>query len=260
MAAARTNVVFVRNLAFDATGETLERHFESIGPVRESWIVLDRKTRESRGFGFVGFVLADDAQRAVSQLNGSTLGGRRITVDLAKKKGEAGGHEPAGSTPSSEAATSSAPATRKRAALPGETGASGSGVPATPAAKRAKPARPMRQRHRVILRNLTFSCTADTLREAVGAHAEVLDVHLPTRPDGKPPGFAFLELATAEACEKVVRALNETKINGRVVAVDVAMHKAGYEKAAVAGGAKADASEPRSEPGRAKAETRPKGG
>jgi nucleolar protein 4 len=234
MAAARTQVVFVRNLAFDATGEALERHFESIGPVRESWVVLDRKTHESRGFGFVGFVLADDAERAVSQLNGSTLGGRRITVDLAKKKGEATGHAPA--APSSKAVDSSAPAARKRAAPAAETGASGTDVPAPPAAKRGKPARPVRQRHRVILRNLAFTCTAEVLREAVGAHAEVLDVHLPSRPDGKPPGFAFVELPTAEACEVVVRALNETKINGRTVAVDVAMHKAGYEKAAAAGG------------------------
>ena len=77
MASGKPSSVFVRNLAFDATDETLERHFESIGPVKEAWIVRDRKTKESRGFGFVGFVLSDDAERAVAE--GRTASSQRMS-------------------------------------------------------------------------------------------------------------------------------------------------------------------------------------
>ena len=153
---AAPSSVFVRNLAFDTTDQALEQHFGSVGPVREAWVVRDRKTKESRGFGFVGFVLADDAQRAVQEQNGSLLGGRKITVDLAKKKGATSA--PPSGAPEQGAA---APAPRKR----GAGGPSGE-------AKRAKPAREPRQRHRVIIRNLAFSCDAAALRAAVGPHAQ----------------------------------------------------------------------------------------
>jgi len=242
-APAKPSAVFVRNLAFDVTDKSLESHFESIGPVKEAWIVRDRKTKESRGFGFVGFVLSDDAELAVSKLNGSTFGSRRMTVDLAKKKGEPGPKGPA--TPGKAASSTPQADGHKRpspSSSPADTpsgGASPGAATGAPPAKRPKSASPARQRHRVILRNLAFSCNADVLRTAVGAHAEVLDVHFPARPDGKPPGFAFVEVPTAEACAAVVLALNETKICGRLVAADVAMHKAGYDKATAAAPPKA---------------------
>jgi len=154
-APAKPSAVFVRNLAFDTTDASLEGHFESVGPVKEAWVVRDRKTKESRGFGFVGFVLSDDAERAVTDLNGSAFGGRKITVDLAKKKGDAGDKGPA---PERVAQRVRDGEERKRPA----SGAPSAGAPAAstsgaPPAKRAHTAAFVsRQKHRVILRNLAF--------------------------------------------------------------------------------------------------------
>ena len=69
--------VFVRNLPYGATDETLEAHFSDIGPVKESFIVCDRKTKEPRGFGFVTFALQQDAERAMETMNGSIFDGRK---------------------------------------------------------------------------------------------------------------------------------------------------------------------------------------
>ena len=48
---------------------------------------------------------------------------------------------------------------------------------------------------------------------------------MPKRPDGKHPGFAFVEVPSAEASEAVVSALNEQKVCGRIVAADVAQNR-----------------------------------
>ena len=65
--------VFVGNLTFGATEETLRFMFENHGTVERVSIVTDRETGRSRGFGFVA-------------LNGSELGGRAVTVNEARPK------------------------------------------------------------------------------------------------------------------------------------------------------------------------------
>ena len=82
---ASASTVFVRNLPYDATDASLEEHFGEAGPVRGAFVVRDKKTKVSRGFGFIHFVLADDAQRAVELYNGKPFNGRNISVDVAKK-------------------------------------------------------------------------------------------------------------------------------------------------------------------------------
>ena len=76
------DTVFVRNLAYDVTDETLAAHCSDAGAVRRAVVVRERKGGESRGFGFVTFAVPEDAQSAVRTLGGSVLQGRKISVHM----------------------------------------------------------------------------------------------------------------------------------------------------------------------------------
>ena len=80
---------FVRNLPYDTTDEALEALFSDTGPVQEAYIIRDKVTKAGRGFGFVKFVLADDAERAVASLNAKMFNGKKLSVDTAKTRTEA---------------------------------------------------------------------------------------------------------------------------------------------------------------------------
>ncbi|GAQ92352.1 nucleolar protein 4 [Klebsormidium nitens] len=78
--------VFVRNLAFNTTQAKLEEAFSAVGPVRKCFLVKDKGSEQHKGFGFVQFALAEDAERAVASKQGSSLDGRTIKVEVAKKR------------------------------------------------------------------------------------------------------------------------------------------------------------------------------
>lgn len=78
--------LFVGGLAFTTTEEGLQEFFTQAGEVTSAAIVTDRDTGHSRGFGFVEMTSAENAQRAVAELNGRDLDGRSLKVELAKPK------------------------------------------------------------------------------------------------------------------------------------------------------------------------------
>jgi RNA recognition motif-containing protein len=82
--------IFVGNLSFGATEETLRSMFENFGPVERASIVTDRDTGRSRGFGFVEMTNAEEGGRAIAALNGSDCGGRALTVNEARPKADRG--------------------------------------------------------------------------------------------------------------------------------------------------------------------------
>lgn len=75
--------LFIGSLDWDSTDEDLKAHFEGIGDVEEAVVIRDPAGR-SKGFGFVTYVNDGDAEKAVEELNGSTLGKREIVVDEAR--------------------------------------------------------------------------------------------------------------------------------------------------------------------------------
>jgi RNA recognition motif-containing protein len=83
--------IFVGNLAFTTTEEELEQLFEPYGIVERAQIVTDRETGRSRGFGFIEMPDATEAQAAIAGLNGTSLGGRPLTVNEARQREERGG-------------------------------------------------------------------------------------------------------------------------------------------------------------------------
>jgi RNA recognition motif-containing protein len=78
--------IYVGNLSFDTDSARLEELFAQHGPVSKAQVITDRETGRSRGFGFVEMGSADAAERAISALNGKDLGGRQLTVNLAKER------------------------------------------------------------------------------------------------------------------------------------------------------------------------------
>jgi RNA recognition motif-containing protein len=85
------NRLYVGNLAFHTTEDTLMRTFAQLGDVVEAKLVIDRETGRSRGFGFVSMASADDAQRAINELNGADLDGRALRVNEAEERRPRGG-------------------------------------------------------------------------------------------------------------------------------------------------------------------------
>lgn len=76
--------IYVGNLPFSATNESLSEMFASFGKVDSSKIVTDRDTGRSKGFGFVEMSDASEADAAIEKLNGSDYGGRSLTVNEAR--------------------------------------------------------------------------------------------------------------------------------------------------------------------------------
>jgi cold-inducible RNA-binding protein len=83
--------IFVGNLDFSATEANVRTLFEQYGTVERVNLVTDRDTGRARGFGFVEMTDASEAERAISQLNGTDLGGRALSVNEARPKPQSGG-------------------------------------------------------------------------------------------------------------------------------------------------------------------------
>ena len=73
--------LYIGGLSYSTTSEGLREFFAQSGNVASATVITDRFSGQSRGFGFVEMGTAEDAQNAISQLNGRELDGRRITVE-----------------------------------------------------------------------------------------------------------------------------------------------------------------------------------
>ena len=83
--------IFVGNLDFRATEASVRSWFEEYGAVERVSIVTDRDTGRSRGFAFVEMTNGDEADRAISALNGASVDGRALNVNEARPKTDSRG-------------------------------------------------------------------------------------------------------------------------------------------------------------------------
>ncbi|KAJ7628328.1 RNA-binding domain-containing protein [Roridomyces roridus] len=79
------NNLHVSGLAHRLDSRDLEDAFSKVGRVQKASVMLDPHTRDSRGFGFVTMESAEEAEAAVTALNGSELGGKAIRVEKARR-------------------------------------------------------------------------------------------------------------------------------------------------------------------------------
>jgi nucleolar protein 4 len=177
--------LFVRGLPFDATSKDLEDFFGEIGPIRKCFVVTDRSTEEekkedaevkapvkNKGFGYVHYALEEDAQSAITKLKNVKFMGRKLKIELAKRKSETVRED-----------TKKSAAVEKKVVEP------------------KKPAEPLNfdVNARLIVRNLPWKYREADLRKLFEAYGTVHDVKLPRKYEGGPlRGFAFIQFEKVE--------------------------------------------------------------
>jgi len=82
--------IFVGNLSYGATEDSVRSMFEAYGTVDRVSIVTDRDTGQPRGFGFVEMSVNSEADRAIAELNGKEVGGRALNINEARPKEDRG--------------------------------------------------------------------------------------------------------------------------------------------------------------------------
>ena len=75
--------IYIGNLSFTVTGDDLQAMFAEFGNVQEAKIITDRRTNQSKGFGFVEMPSNAEADQAIKALNGKFIDGRNIKVNPA---------------------------------------------------------------------------------------------------------------------------------------------------------------------------------
>ena len=85
------NKLFVGNLSFNTTENDLQDAFAAHGTVVETNLMMDRVSGRPRGFGFITMSTPEEAQNAISALNGVEVDGRALTVNEAKPREDRSG-------------------------------------------------------------------------------------------------------------------------------------------------------------------------
>jgi len=85
--------IFVGNLNFQMTEDDLENLFSQFGKISELKMIKDFETGRSKGFGFITYSAQQEAELAISSMNGKDIEGRSLRVNLAenKERGGSGG-------------------------------------------------------------------------------------------------------------------------------------------------------------------------
>jgi RNA recognition motif-containing protein len=85
------NRLYVGNLSYHATPDSLREAFSACGEVTDVHIAQDRESGQSRGFGFVTMATSEEAAAAISKLDGTSLDGRALRVNEAEERQRGGG-------------------------------------------------------------------------------------------------------------------------------------------------------------------------
>jgi RNA recognition motif-containing protein len=80
--------LFVGNLSFQTGENDLQDYFAQAGAVTSVNLMLDKMTGRSRGFAFVEYATAEEAQKAIEQFHDKDFQGRKITVNVARPREE----------------------------------------------------------------------------------------------------------------------------------------------------------------------------
>ncbi len=83
--------IYVGNLSFDTTDESLANAFKAHGSVRTAEVVRDRESGQTRGFGFVEMSDNAEGENAIRALDQTQLDGRAVSVSVARAREERGG-------------------------------------------------------------------------------------------------------------------------------------------------------------------------
>lgn len=79
-----SNKLYVGNLSYSVRDEDLQQHFSAFGQIQSAKVMMERDTGRSKGFGFVEMGSPEQAQAAIEGLHGKNIGGRDLTVNIAR--------------------------------------------------------------------------------------------------------------------------------------------------------------------------------
>ncbi|XP_056273452.1 RNA-binding protein 28 [Pseudoliparis swirei] len=210
---ART--LYVSPLPASASNKRLEEIFSEIGPVKQCFVVNEKGSDKCRGFGYVTYAMEEDSQRALKEVK--EYDGQRLSVVLAKRKLK----EKKKTAPGEPAA-----APKEKDAAPKEKVAAPKGKDAAPKVnEQNKSVKKVNLKPKLIIRNLSFKCSEDDLKQILSKFGTVLEAKIPLKPDGKMRGFAFVLFQNLFEAGKALHALNLKEIKGRQVAIDWAVPK-----------------------------------
>jgi nucleolin len=186
MATEDARKLFVAGLPESVTEDTLREIFEAVGgTVVDVSLPRDRATGRPRGFGFVTLSSAEEAAAARGSLDGSLQAGRSISV------------RPFSSEPPRR----------------GEGRPEGGGAPASPSEDRT-----------LYVGNLPYDASQQEVADLLSQNGvtSIVRVHLPAGPDGRPRGFGFVTLGSAEAANEAIIQLRGVEVRGRRLMVNIA--------------------------------------
>lgn len=78
--------LFVANIPWSVNNEGLKDMFSKFGEILEAEVISDRTSGRSKGFGFVTFQNEEDAKKAIEEMNGKEIEGRKIVVNVARPR------------------------------------------------------------------------------------------------------------------------------------------------------------------------------
>jgi RNA recognition motif-containing protein len=85
------NKLYVGNLPYTIDDDSLRHNFAEYGSVQSAKVMMDRDSGRSKGFGFVEMANEQEAEAAIAGLNGMSVGGRSIVVNVSRPKESTGG-------------------------------------------------------------------------------------------------------------------------------------------------------------------------
>jgi nucleolar protein 4 len=195
--------LFVRSLPASVTTERLAEFFSHSFPVKHATVIVDPASKISKGYGFVTFTDPDDAQTAVSQLNNSTLDGRKIKVEVAESRHRDG----------DDGATKGINTTAKRLRSQRESQRQDTPPP------------------RLIVRNLPWSIKdRDDLAKLFMSYGKVKHAVVPMKNPKMQYGFGIVILRGKKNAERALAGLNGKEVDGRILAVDWAVDKQTWQQ------------------------------
>jgi multiple RNA-binding domain-containing protein 1 len=181
-----TGTLFVKNLNFSTTAETLKKVFEKVGPVRTASIARKKDKQQaaggpekwlSMGYGFVEFKNKEDCLKACKSMQGREIDNHSVQLKVS---------------------TRGADATSKETVKRKQTSAGGK-KPGT----------------KIMVKNLAFEATAHELRELFGTFGQLKRCRVPKKFDGSHRGFAFIDFVTTQEALNAFKALENTHLYGR---------------------------------------------
>ena len=198
-----SRTLFVRSLPPSTTADSLTEFFSQHFPVKHATVILDPKTKTSRGYGFVTFTDADDAKDAKEKLQKEKIDGRPLILDLAEPRHRQG--------------AGVAEAVEKKQ-------------------ERQNAIAEARKAPKLIVRNLPWSIKSSAQLEVLfRSYGKVKFADLPQN-KGKLSGFGFITMRGHKNAERAMEMVNGKVVDGRTLAVDWAVDKKQWEQQQSKGG------------------------